>query len=215
VGDDRSEEQAILRAAFRVIGSSPSGATSVVDILREAGLSTRAFYRHFASKDDLILAMYRQAQERVTAELSEATATAASPREALAQWVDHLLGVAYDPKRAAQSLVLSSPEARSAKGFRDTQQEGLLGMRAILVEILRAGQRSGEFPHTDPVEDARAIQSVVSGLVEARLMGIPGPTRVAARDHTVALFLRALGAPASGAESRRAVTPAHRLTGSR
>jgi AcrR family transcriptional regulator len=57
VGDDRSEEQAILRAAFRVIGSSPSGSTSVVDILREAGLSTRAFYRHFRSIDDLILAL--------------------------------------------------------------------------------------------------------------------------------------------------------------
>jgi AcrR family transcriptional regulator len=195
VGDDRSEEQAILRAAFRVIGSSPSGSTSVADILREAGLSTRAFYRHFRSKDDLILALYRQAQERVTAELSEATARADGPREALAAWVDHYLGVAYDAKRATQSRVLSSSEARAAKGFRAAQQEGQLGMRAILVEVLRAGQRSGELPGTDPVEDARAVHSVVSGLVEARLAGIPGPTRVAARDHTVELFLRALGAP--------------------
>jgi AcrR family transcriptional regulator len=199
VADDRDEEQVILRAAFRLIGSSPSGSTSVADILREAGLSTRAFYRHFRSKDDLILAMYRQAQERVTAELSEATAAAAGPRDALGRWIDHLLGVAYDPKRAAQSLVLSSAEARSAKGFRETQQEGQLGMRAILVEVLRAGQRSGDFPCADPVEDARAIHSVVSGLVEARLAGIPGPTRVGAREHTLGLFLRALGAPAARA----------------
>jgi AcrR family transcriptional regulator len=195
VGDARSEEQAILRAAFRLIGSSPDGSTSVADILGEAGLSTRAFYRHFRSKDDLILAMYRQAQERVTAELSAATAAAAGPREALGIWIDHLLGVAYDPRRAAQSLVLSSSEARSAKGFRDVQQEGQLGMRAILVEILRAGQRAGEFPDADPVEDARAIQSVVDGLVQARLAGVPGPTRVGAHDHTLGLFLRALGVP--------------------
>ena len=88
---------------------------------------------------------------------------------------------------------------------REAQQEGQLGMRAILVEVLRAGQRSGEFPHTDPVEDARAVHSVVSGLVEARLAGIPGPTRVAARDHTVDLVLRARGAPVH--QRRRSAEP--------
>ena len=64
MGDDRSEEQAILRAAFRVIGSSPDGSTSVADILGEAGLSTRAFYRHFRSKDELIVAWLRSPQAR-------------------------------------------------------------------------------------------------------------------------------------------------------
>ncbi len=88
-------------------------------------------------------------------------------------------------------------------------------MRAILVEVLRAGRRTGEFPCTDPVEDARAVHSVVSGLVEARLAGIPGPTRVAARDHTVELFLRALGAPASGVRAAGPATAAQRVKGDR
>jgi AcrR family transcriptional regulator len=187
------EERQITRAAYRVIGASPSGATSVADILAEAGLSTRAFYRHFRSKDDLILAMYRRDQERLTAELSAVVAAAPGPREALTAWVDHVLAVAYDPKRAAHSHVLSSPEVRNVRGFRATQQEGQLGMRAILTEVLRAGQRDGTFPRVRPAEDARALQSVVGGLVDARIHGEPGPTWAEAREAAVDLFLRAFG----------------------
>jgi hypothetical protein len=51
---------------------------------------------------------------------------------------------------------------------------------------------------------------VVDGLVQARLAGIPGPTRVAARDHTVALFLRALGAPVRTSTSTAPARPRRR-----
>ena len=38
---------------------------TVQDILDEAGLSTRAFYRHFGSKDDLFHALFRREAELV------------------------------------------------------------------------------------------------------------------------------------------------------
>ncbi len=69
-----------MRAAYGLVGSSESGSTSVQDILTVAGLSTRAFYRHFPSKDELILAMCRAEYERVLGGLSDAIAVAASPR---------------------------------------------------------------------------------------------------------------------------------------
>ena len=40
------------------------------DVLDAAGLSTRAFYRHFRSRDELVLEMYRVDCERVNATLA-------------------------------------------------------------------------------------------------------------------------------------------------
>ena len=188
------EADAIMRAAYRVIGRSEGGGCSVHDILGEAGLSTRAFYRHFKSKDEVILAMYRQAYERVAAELNAVATSADGPRAAFEAWVQHHLAVAYDPKRAARSLVLRSAEVRNARGFAEVHQESVRVLRAGLVEILTAGREAGVFPLADPVEDARAVQSVISGLIDARLGGAHGPSKPVAREHTVSLFLRAFGA---------------------
>ncbi len=190
-GSADGDRQAILRAAYRLVGREGPTA-SVHDILAEAGLSTRAFYRHFSSKDDLILDMYRTAHDRVAAELARVIAEANDPVDALRAWVHHYLAVAYDNRRAAQSKVLSSPEARSAAGFRAAQVAGLAATRRILADVLDLGARSGRFGSADPELDALAIQSVVGGFVDARLHGEPGPTWDDARDYVCDLFLRAL-----------------------
>jgi AcrR family transcriptional regulator len=41
----------------------------VADILNEADLSTRSFYRHFASKDQLLCALFRREAEAAAARL--------------------------------------------------------------------------------------------------------------------------------------------------
>jgi AcrR family transcriptional regulator len=187
----RDEERAIRAAAFRVLGTEGAEA-SVQAILAEAGLSTRAFYRHFRSKDELILAMYHTEQDRVWALLSDATARAADPRAALAAWIDNFLAVAYDSRRAARSRVLSSLEGQHTGGLRQAKREGMLALRGILVEVLRSGHRDGTFPGAKPVEDARAISSIVSGIVEARLSGEGAPSWTVAREHTLGFVLPAL-----------------------
>jgi AcrR family transcriptional regulator len=186
-----AEERLIVKAAYRVIGKAPGRASSVQEILDEAGLSTRAFYRHFRSKDELIASMYRTASQRVSDELAATTALAGGPVEAFTAWVDGLLAVAYNPKRAAHGRVLSSVEALSSTGIAAARIEGELANEAILISILQAGKNSGDFPSVEPLEDARAISSVVHRLVGARIAGESGPAWGDAREHTVKLFLRA------------------------
>ena len=43
---------------------------AVADILREADLSTRSFYRHFESKDQLLCALFRREADAAAARLS-------------------------------------------------------------------------------------------------------------------------------------------------
>ncbi|WP_242419241.1 helix-turn-helix domain-containing protein, partial [Frankia sp. CpI1-P] len=57
----------MIRAAYRVLARADSGSVTVSEILTEAQLSTRSFYRHFKSKDQLLLSMFEEESERATA----------------------------------------------------------------------------------------------------------------------------------------------------
>jgi len=189
----RTEKDAIMRAAYDLIMRNGSRPTSVHDILRETGYSTRTFYRHFRSKDELLVAMYRVDNDRVTETLAAAVAAAATPLDALDAWVDQNLAVVYDARRLRHAAVLSSPEAAMAEGYDEVHTAGMAANRASLIEVLREGRRAGVFPRAEPEADAFAIQAVIAAHVRAKLLGTHEFTRAEARDHTVDRFRRALG----------------------
>lgn len=169
----------------------------VADIVAAAGLSNDAFYRHFRSKDELVLEMYRVDCDRVNATVAAAVAAAADPVAALEAWIDQNLAVVYDARRLRHAVVLSSAEVSSAEGFTEAKNTGLAEQRASLVALLRDGLAEGVFPSADPETDALAIQAVVGAHMRARLDRDPAAlTRAEARQHTLDLFRRALGAPA-------------------
>jgi AcrR family transcriptional regulator len=192
---DRTERAQLMRAAYELIQRDGSKETTVHDVLHAAGLSTRAFYRHFRSKDELVLEMYRIDCDRVNVALTAAVAAASDPVAALTAWVDQNLAVVYDARRLRHAVVLSSGEVASAAGFTEVKNAGLAEQRAPLVALLQDGKQRGVFPHADPERDALAIQAVVGAHTRARLDRDPAAlTRTQARDHTVELFRRALGA---------------------
>ena len=165
----RDEKQRIMRTAYELIQRDGSKETSVHDVLDAAGLSTRAFYRHFRSRDELVLEMYRVDCERVNATVATAVASASDPVAALAAWIDQNLAVVYDARRLRHAVVLSSAEVSSAEGFTAVKNAGLAEQRASLVALLRDGRERGVFPHAEPETDAVAIQAVVGAHMRARL----------------------------------------------
>jgi AcrR family transcriptional regulator len=193
----RVEREHIVRTAYELIQRDGSKETSVHDVLRASGLSTRAFYRHFRSKDELVLEMYRVDCERVNSTVAAAVASAPDPLAALEAWIDQNLAVVYDARRLRHAVVLSSAEVSGADGYTEVKNEGLAQQRAPLIALLREGRERGVFPHADPEADAVAIQAVVGAHMRARLDRDPvARTRAEARDHTLEVFRRALGAPA-------------------
>jgi AcrR family transcriptional regulator len=190
----RVEKDAIMRAAYELIQRNGSKETSVHDVLRETGYSTRAFYRHFRSKDELVLEMYRTDSDRVAQRLVAAVAAAATPLDALEAWIDQNLAVVYDARRLRHAAVLASSEVASAAGYIDVHLAGQAAQRAPLIELLRAGRQSGAFPFAEPEEDAFAVQAVVGAHMRVRMQHADTLTRAEARAHTLALFRRAFGA---------------------
>jgi hypothetical protein len=132
----------------------------------------------------------------VNATLASAVASAPDPVTALDAWIDQNLAVVYDARRLRHAVVLSSAEVSSADGFTEVKNAGLAAQRAPLVALLRDGRDTGVFPRADPEIDALAIQAVVGAHMRARLDRDPAAlTRAEARNHTLDLFRRALGAP--------------------
>jgi AcrR family transcriptional regulator len=163
-----NERKAIMRAAYRLIGQG-RGFVVVQDILESAGLSTRAFYRHFASKDELVLAMYRRDNERVSDALWAATETQADAWAALQAWVDVSLSVVYDPGPELHSKVLGSAEVRSAEGWSREFLDGVSRSMASLEALLARGAQEGAFPTMRPDTDAHVIFGATQHLTSLRM----------------------------------------------
>src|SRR5271157_754429 len=68
------ERQRLMDAAVEVLRRNGGNEATVADILAEAGLSTRAFYRHFHSKEDVVRALYRRDAESFGRHLRRAMA---------------------------------------------------------------------------------------------------------------------------------------------
>jgi AcrR family transcriptional regulator len=64
-----TRRQPILEAMVRVVGRKGYKATSVADVIEEAGASRTTFYKHFEDKHECFLAAYDLAVERVLDEV--------------------------------------------------------------------------------------------------------------------------------------------------
>jgi AcrR family transcriptional regulator len=133
-------------------------------------LSTRAFYRHFPSKDDLVLALFASESERAAVRHGAALADLDDPGRALASWIDGVLALAYEPRRARRTRVLRAEGARLRRDHPTDFARILDDELAPLITILRAGAERGDFT-VDFEADPAMIHAIVWSLAESRLDG--------------------------------------------
>ena len=191
-----TERSRLMDAALHVMRRNGFQGASVQDILDHAGLSTRAFYRQFRSKDDLLLAMFRTASDPDVAQVVRKVSEAHGPLGAVLAWIDEMVSMAFD-RRRVRRLVMFNAVARQADGYED--EESLLRARltAPLLDALDRGSIDGSFPHTDPSPDAGTIFDLVWSVAHpnhrARSMD-----RLAARAMVLRFCLPALGVCETG-----------------
>jgi AcrR family transcriptional regulator len=187
--DDRG---CIIDAAYSCLSEAHSGPIPVAAILQRAGVSTRAFYRHFQSKDELFLAMLRQESDALAGRLDDiAHDQARSPVDQLKAWIEEMFGLVYDEQARMHLTVIDSDEVRAAKGYRETREQAHADRERSLVAILRRGRSEGPFPLADPEHDAMAISALVSREMAIRGTADGGELQ-RARGRVMSFALRAL-----------------------
>ncbi|MGK2866524.1 MAG: TetR/AcrR family transcriptional regulator [Mycobacterium sp.] len=187
------ERDRIVEATFDCLSEPHEGPVHVSAILAHAEVSSRAFYRHFHSKDDLFLAMLHQVTERLAVLLDEiAVAASPDPVDQLRAWLDQMFTLASDSDLHRYLAVLDCDEMRSAKGYREARDLSRARREASLATILQAGRAAGSFPLAEPESDAIAIAALVSReLTSARIFD---PAQIPlSRARVEGFTLRALG----------------------
>lgn len=186
--DARAERARLMDAALKVMRVNGFQAASVQGILDEAGLSTRAFYRQFRSKDDLLLAMFRTASARDVEAVTERVGRAGSPLDGVLAWVDEMLAIAFDRRRLSR-MVMFNQVARQMAGFDDEVAYMRAALSGPVRAALQAGAEDGSFPRAEPGEDASTLFDL--------LWSVAGPSRQlgreAAKEQLLRFCLPALG----------------------
>ena len=180
-----AEVRALVDAGLAALRRSGSDGLTVADVLAEAGLSTRAFYRHFTGKDELVLAVFEREYERSAERLRAAVEQAPDARAAVEAWVDETLALAFEPRRARRTAVLLREGERLRATFPAEFDAIVAGTVAPLAAAL-------DTEH--PERDARAVRAVAWDVAEAKLSGAaPDLDLATARAHVLRFCLAGLG----------------------
>src|SRR5262249_43713801 len=73
----------LMRAAIGIVAETGLAAATTAAIAQKAGVAEGTLYRHFESKDDLLIAAYRQLKEEVFLQAGAVVDTSVAPRERL------------------------------------------------------------------------------------------------------------------------------------
>jgi AcrR family transcriptional regulator len=135
--DARRNEQALLDAAAAVFVASGVQAP-VRDIAAAAGVGMGTIYRHFPTRADLIIAVYRHQVEACAQAGPELLASAATPHAALAAWIE--LFVDFLVTKHGLAGAMQSDSA----GFETLHGYFLERLMPVCAELLEAATRAGQ-----------------------------------------------------------------------
>jgi AcrR family transcriptional regulator len=189
---DPSVRRTILSAASKSVREDGVRGLSVAAVLNRAHLSTRAFYRHFDSKDQLVAAVFMDMARVEMRRLRKAMADATDPVEAVTAWVDARLDLAFDEDIKSDLRQLSTEAQSQMFASPDLIAPAYAAMLEPLIEQLRRGLEQGLFHDIDPVTEAQSIQGVVWANTE-RQWAAGDCARADTREHVLRFCLRGLG----------------------
>ena len=160
--------QALMQAAEALIGEVGPRGFTLREAARRAGVSHNAPYRHFASRDDLLLAVAEEGFARLSATLKKRMERGVTAREQLV-----LCGCAY------VEFALRWPRHFQVMFDLPTAQddehciEDLAGNSAfrVLLDAIVATQQAGELPAGDSMPIAWTAWALVHGIAKLAIGG--------------------------------------------
>ncbi|MGW4994122.1 TetR/AcrR family transcriptional regulator [Streptomyces mirabilis] len=164
---DARREQ-ILDAARRCFLRDGFHSTSMQDLFTEAGLSSGAVYRHFTSKDEMILAIAEENMRDVL-DITLAVATnrqGQSMGAILAELLDVIRAKSVEGQDVAGLAVLVWGEAMRNRSLARKLDHLLGRIRANLITLVHDHQESGVLPTNATAEGiASTMLSILPGYI--------------------------------------------------
>jgi AcrR family transcriptional regulator len=181
----REEVERILAAAVRVMERVAPESPRVSDIVAESGSSNKAFYRYFAGKDDLILAVMERGVAIVVSYLEHQMAEESTPAKKIDRWIEGILAQVADPHLISMSRAAAGQLSAGA-GLRAAGDEIMAPLRDLLTEPVAA------LGSNDVQRDADAVFNCTAATLR-RYVGSGERPDTADIEHLVRFCLGGLG----------------------
>jgi len=149
----------LLTAGIAVLASGGYASASVAAIAERAGVATGTLYRHFPSKADLFVELFRAIGDAELTAMQEAAAQAHTAAEELDAVIATFAGRAMSRPRLAWALVYEPLDG-------PVDAERVRCRRAYakrLAQFVRERVHAGELPDQDPDTTAAAL---IGGIIE-------------------------------------------------
>jgi AcrR family transcriptional regulator len=181
------EVRRLMEAGLDVMRQAGTAASPrVADIVRAAGLSNDAFYRHFASKEELVAAILEAGTERLVEYLEHQMAKERTPKGQLRRWVEGIMSQASNREVADATRAVVWNGSQVGDGSRRDTASSYVPLAQLLSEpLVGLGSR-------DPERDASVLVQAVMGRMQDFLWRRIEPTDTDV-SHLVAFCLSAVG----------------------
>lgn len=190
------EVRRLLDAGLEVMRAAGTARSPrVTDIIDAAGLSRDAFYRHFASKEDLVAAIVEAGSYRLVSYLRHQMAKEREPTGQIRRWIQGVMSQATDAEVAHSTRAVLWNGARVGDRSRPEGIAAYAELAGLLLHPL-AAVGSG-----DPARDAATICEAVVGRMQAFLWRSRAPTR-SDITHLVRFCMAGVTAPPIGWPAR-------------
>lgn len=188
------EVRRLLDAAYAVMARTGDIDPRVGDIVKEAGLSNQAFYRHFAGKDALLVAVLDDGQRRLVETLERRMQRVDPGIARVRAWIEGVLEQARNPAAAENTRPFAINGVRLNDRFPAETAASSARLDAPLRDaIVDAGG--------DAVRDTAAIHELAMGTMHRFLVERRTPNH-ADIEHLVGFALAGLAAAARDASTR-------------
>jgi AcrR family transcriptional regulator len=191
--DGDHEVELLISATLAVAARRGTIEPSVREILEQAGLSTKAFYRHFRSKDELLLVTLEEGCRVLAEYLEHRMSTVSEPLDKVGAWIDGFVRQAVNPSAARRTLPWTLGAGRLATVFPEQFDKNQATIMVPLHREIANAVKDGSGQSPDPARDARLIYGYTMDIVRYNLINDTAPNTRTVR-HLINFAHRALSA---------------------
>jgi AcrR family transcriptional regulator len=147
----------LVDAARDLANDAGSASFTVADVSRAAGLSLKSFYRCFAGKDDLLVALLEEDSHLGAAILSAQIEPIADPVARVRAYVLGVFELLTHPGAVGYARMLVQEHRRLAEGRPESLRAALAPMVDVLASEIARATAAGVAESVEPTRDAETI----------------------------------------------------------
>jgi len=169
--DYTNEVRRLLDAALAIMGTHGTTARArVADIVAAAGVSNDTFYRHFSSKDALVVALLEDGTERLASYIAHQMSKESTPERKVRRWAEGVLSQTRE-EAASTTLAVLWNGSSIGTGVTAGRHNASVPLAALLHEPFAA------LGSADPEMDASLVAHATLGKVADYLWVRTRPSR--------------------------------------